>query len=113
LTYNYVRNTGDVAFLKEKIGNGTIMDSIVSEALFLDEMSKPITLIDYNTCDPQNKGSQSHLELRTPTEILNYTNVMPDLNGRRYLNFVLAARLSELAEEPRPGLLKRAEELKV
>jgi hypothetical protein len=113
LTYNYVRNTGDIAFLKEKIGKGTIIDSIVSEALFLDDLSKPVALIDYNICDPQHKGGQSHLELRTPVGRLNYTNVMPDLNGRRYLNYRLAARLAELAGKPNPDLLKRAEALKV
>ena len=112
LTYNYVRNTGDIEFLKEKIGSGTIIDSIVSEALFLDDISKPISLIDYNICDPQHKGGQSHLELRTPLGILNYTNVMPDLNGRRYLNYVLASRLSELAGKPRPDLLTRGRSTK-
>lgn len=112
LTYNYVRNTGDIAFLKEKIGKGTIIDSIVSEALFMDDLSKPVALIDYNACDPQKKGGQSHLELRTPIGKLNYTNVMPDLNGRRYLNYLLAARLSGLTGNPRPDLIDRAEELR-
>jgi hypothetical protein len=112
LAYHYIRNTGDIAFLNEKIGNGTILDSIVSEALYLDDLTKPIALINYNICDPQHKGGQSHLELRTPIGILNYTHVMPDLNGRRYLNYVLAARLSELVGKPRPDLLERAEELR-
>ena len=113
LTYNYIRNTGDVAFLNENIGGGLILDSIISEALYLDDMSKPVALVDYNTCDPKRRGGQSHLELRTPLGKLNYTNVMPDLNGRRYLNYVLAARLSELAGKPRIDLLERAEALKV
>jgi hypothetical protein len=113
LTYNYVRNTGDIAFLNEKIGNGTIIDSIVSEAMFQDDLSKPVAMIDYNTCDPQHKGGQSHLELRTPIGKLNYTNVMPDLNGRRYLNYVLAAELSELVGKPRPDLLERARALRL
>jgi hypothetical protein len=112
LTYHYVRNTGDVNFLNEKLGNGTVLDSIISEALFLDGMSKPIAMVDYNTCDPQHKGGHSHLELRTPIGKMNYTNVIPDLNGRRYLNYLFAARLSELTGKPRPDLLKRAEALK-
>ena len=112
LTYNYIKNTGDVEFLNEKIGNGTIIDSIISEALYLDNLDKPVAMVDYNTCDPQRRGGQSHLELRTPIGKLNYTNVMPDLNGRRYLNYILAAHLSELAGTPRPDLLKRAEDLK-
>jgi hypothetical protein len=113
LTYNYIINTGDIAFLNEKIGKGTIIDSIVSEALFRDDLSKPISLIDYNNTDPQHKGGQSHLELRTPIGKLNYTNVMPDLNGRRYLNYILAAGLSEMNGKPRPDLLERAGALKV
>jgi hypothetical protein len=113
LTYHYIRNTGDIAFLNEKIGNGTIIDSIVLEALFMDDLSKPVSLIDYNTCDPQHRGGQSHLELRTPIGKLNYTNVVPDLNGRRYLNYMLAARLSKLAGKPRPDLLERAGALKM
>ncbi len=112
LTYHYIRNTGDLAFLNEKLGDGTILDSIVSEALYLDDLSRPVALIDYNICDPQHKGGQSHLELRTPIGALNYTHVMPDLNGRRYLNYLLAARLSELVGKPRPDLLERAEELR-
>lgn len=112
LTYHYVKNTGDIAFLSEPIGNGTIMDSIISEAMFMDDLSKPVALIDYNTCDPQHKGGLSHLELRTPVGKLNYTNVMPDLNGRRYLNYILAARLAELAGKPRPDLPERARALK-
>jgi len=113
LAYHYIRNTGDIDFLNEKIGNGTILDTLVSEALYLDDLSRPVVLIDYNTCDPQRKGGQSHLELRTPIGKLNYTNIMPDLNGRRYLNYVLVARLSELAGKPRPDLLERAKALRV
>jgi hypothetical protein len=112
LTYHYVRNTGDVNFLNEILGDGTVLDSIISEALFLDDMSEPIAMVDYNTCDPQHKGGHSHLELRTPIGKMNYTNVIPDLNGRRYLNYLFAARLSELAGKPRPDLLIRAEALK-
>ena len=102
-----------MAFLNEKLGNGTVLDSIISEALFQDDPSKPVTLIDYNICDPQRMGGKSHLELRTPIGKLNYTNIMPDLNGRRYLNYVRAARLSELVGKPRLDLLERAEALKV
>ena len=71
-----------------------------------------ITLVDYNVCDPQRSGGKSHLELRTPLGKLNYTNVMPDLNGRRYMNYVLAARLSELAGRPGSDLLERSSRLR-
>lgn len=112
LAYHYVLNTGDVAFLSETLGEGTVLDAIVSEALYLDDPSKPVAMVDYGTCDPQGRGGQSHLELRTPLGALNYTNIMPDLNGRRYLNYVLAARLSALAGKPRDDLMERAGALK-
>ncbi|MFO1003418.1 MAG: hypothetical protein U0936_24055 [Planctomycetaceae bacterium] len=37
---------------------------------------------------------------------------MPDLNGRRYETYLLAAQLTELTGQPMPHLRQRAEELK-
>jgi hypothetical protein len=37
---------------------------------------------------------------------------MPDLNGRRYNNYVFAAELADLAGKPEPMLLRRATELR-
>lgn len=110
-TYHYVKNTGDLNFLGEQLGDGSILDAILSEACYLDDLSRPVALVDYNVCDPQHRGGQSHLEIRNPVGPLNYTNIMPDLNGRRYLNYVLAARLAEWAGMPRPELLDRAKAL--
>lgn len=110
LTYNYIKNTGDIAFLNETRGNSTILDEIISQALFLDDTTKPVSLVDYNICDPQKAGGASHLELRSERFIYRY--IMPDLNGRRYLNYENAAELSQLAGKPRLDLLKRAESLK-
>lgn len=112
LVYHYVLNTGDVGFLSEALGESTVLDGIISEAFHLDDVSKPVSMVDYGTCDPQGRGGQSHLELRTPPGALNYTNVMPDLNGRRYLNYVLAARLAEVAGKPQEELRERAGALK-
>jgi hypothetical protein len=113
LTYNYIKNTGDVAFLNDKLGNGTLLDSIISEALFMDNLSRPIALINYDTCDPQHRGGQSHLEIRHPVGKFGYTHVIPDLNGRRYINYTRAAELSGLVGKPRQDLLERASALKV
>ena len=113
LTYNYIKNTGDIAFLNEKLGNGTVLDSIISEALFMDDLSKPVVLINYDACDPQKMGGKSHLEIRHPVGKLNYTHVIPDLNGRRYMNYMRAAELSGLVGSPRPDLMERAESLKI
>jgi hypothetical protein len=113
LTYHYIKNTGDVAFLTEKMGNGTVLDTIISEALFMDDLSKNVALINYDTCDPQHNGGQSHLEIRHPVGKLGYTHIIPDVNGRRYINYTRAAELSELTGKPRPDLVERAESLKV
>jgi hypothetical protein len=110
LTYNYVKNTGDISFLNESVGSSTVLDEILSQALFFDNLSLPVSLIDYNTCDPQHAGGASHLELRSETYI--YRFIMPDLNGRRYLNYEYAAQLSLMAGKPRLDLLQRAESLK-
>lgn len=112
LAYNYIKNTGDVAFLNEKLGSGTVLDSIISEALFMDDLSNPVTLINYDDCDPQKRGGQNHLEIRFPIGKLNYTHVIPDVNGRRYINYIRVAELSGLVGKPRPDLVERAESLK-
>ena len=112
LVYHYVRNTGDVAFLNESLGKGTVLDSLISESLFMDDLSRPVALINYNDCDPQHRGGQSHLEIRFPVGKLNYTHVIPDLNGRRYSNYTRVAELSEIAGKPRPDLVERAKSLK-
>jgi hypothetical protein len=102
LVYYYVMLTGDTAFLKDTVDGHTILDHMIEHATYGDDPSKPVALIDYG-------ASNSHLELRKE---LKYNHVMPDLNGRRYNNFVFAAKLSEIMGTPRPDLLKRADELK-
>lgn len=103
LIYYYVKNTGDRAFLEEKVAGKTILEHALAHARFGDDPTKPIALIDYG-------ASNSHLELRRGYP---YNHVMPDLNGRRYANFLMAARLAELAGKPAPELLERAAALKV
>jgi hypothetical protein len=102
LVHYYVETTGDTAFLSESVNDKTILDWVVYHALVGDDLAKPVALIDYGP-------SNSHLELRKQYA---YNHVMPDLNGRRYNNYVFAARLSERVGRPRPDLLDRAEQLK-
>jgi hypothetical protein len=102
LTYFYVMLTGDVGFLAETVDGKTIADHMVIHAMYGDDVNKPIGLIDYS-------ASNSHLELRRG---LPYNHIMPDLNGRRYANYLRVATLCELAGKPMPHLRERAEMLK-
>jgi hypothetical protein len=102
LIYYHVKNTGDTAFLNETVSGKTILEHVIANALFGDDLTKPVALIDYGP-------SNSHLELRRG---FPYNHVMPDLNGRRYESYLLAAQLADLAGKPAPQLRRRAEELK-
>jgi hypothetical protein len=102
LTYYYVLLTGDTAFLEDTVNGKSIRDHMVLQAMFGDDPAKPIALIDYGP-------SNSHLELRRRYA---YNHVMPDLNARRYANYLRAATLCELAGKPAPFLQERAALLK-
>jgi hypothetical protein len=102
MIYYYVKNTGDIRFLREKVAGKTVLEHAIINATLGDEPAKPVAMIDYGS-------SNSHLELRRG---LPYNHVMPDLNGRRYNNYVFAAELAELAGNPEPTLRQRAEQLK-
>lgn len=102
LIYFYVKHTGDLSFLNEELEGRTILQHVVSNALFGDDLDQPVRLIDYGP-------SNSHLELRRG---FPYNHVMPDLNGRRFDSYLRAAELLELVGKPMPQLRQRAEELK-
>ncbi len=102
LIYYYVKNTGDTAFLHERVGGKSVLDWVIQNAMHGDDPSKPVQLIDYG-------ASNSHLELRRG---FPYNHVMPDLNGRRYMNYQMAAELCALMGKPEPYLKERAEALK-
>jgi hypothetical protein len=102
LVYYYVLVTGDTAFLDDSVNGRSILDHMIEHATYGDDASNPVALIDYGE-------SNSHLELRKD---LKYNHVMPDLNGRRYNNYIFAAKLSEKMGKPRPDLIARAEALK-
>ena len=103
LVYFYVQLTGDVGFLSQQVHGRTIMDHMLEQALALDDPEKPVALINYGP-------SNSHLELRRKPNY--YNHVMPDLNGRRYDNYMRVAELAEVYGEPKTFLAERAEALK-
>jgi hypothetical protein len=102
LVYHYVQITGDTAFLAEVVNGKTVLQHVLDNAVFLDNLSQPVGLIDYGP-------SGSDLELRG---IYTYNHVMPDLNGRRYASYRFAAQLAEIGGNPAPWLLDRAAALK-
>lgn len=104
LIYYHVKNTGDVAFLNDVVNGKTVLEHAFVNAMYGDDPTKPVAMIDYGP-------SNSHLELRRG---IPYNHAMPDLNGRRYQNYVLAAELADVAGDIKTAtqLRKRAEELK-
>jgi hypothetical protein len=100
--YYYILLTGDAAFLKDTVGGKTILDWVIYQAMVGDDLSRPVALIDYG-------NGNHHLELRGK---YRYDNYLPDLNGRRYDNYVAAYHLSVLGGQPAPYLLERAAALK-
>lgn len=102
LTHFYVLLTGDTGFLREQVDGKSIRDHIVTQAMFGDDASKPVSLIDYGP-------SNSHLELRRRYA---YNHVMPDLNARRYASYLRTATLCDLDGHPAPFLRERAAALK-
>jgi hypothetical protein len=102
LVYYYVKNTGDLAFLDERVEDKSVLEWILLNAMYGDDPAKPVDLIDYGP-------SNSHLELRRGYP---YNHVMPDLNGRRYASYMWASELAEAAGKPAPYLKERAEALK-
>lgn len=105
--YHYVKLTGDRAFLDVEVEDGkTVLDAMVESALLLDDISKPVRLVDYGV---DYGASNSHLELRRE---FRYNHVMPDMNGRRYNNYKRVSELCAWAGKPQPVLMKRAAALK-
>jgi len=102
LIYFYVLETGDTGFLKESVNGKTILEWAVQNATWGDDLKNPLALIDYG-------NGNHHLELRHE---LRYDYVLPDLNGRRYLNYTRVAELAGMSGEDASYLRSRAKELK-
>lgn len=102
LVYYYVLNTGDVAFLRESLQGKTILQWVLWNATWGDDLQRPVQLIDYG-------NGNHHLELRHD---IRYDHIVPDLNGRRYLNYKWAAALAAIAGEDASYLHDRADQLK-
>ena len=99
--YYYVVLTGDVAFLDEKVDGKTILEHVIQQATYGDDVTKPVQLIDYGT-------NRNLLELKLTKA---YEGVVPSPNGERCWSYRAADELAKLAGKPSPGLSKRADAL--
>jgi len=107
--YHYLQFSGDTALLRVKVkDNKTVLDLMIDFALFGDDTSKPVALLDYTKFGESN----DHLELRKTNQGFIYDFVIPDVNGRRYWTYDKVSQMCQLAGEPRPYLMERAAELK-
>lgn len=103
MIYFHILHTGETEFLDEVVDGRTIAEWAAFHALVGDDLNGPQKLMDYG-----DEG-KSHLELRRKYV---YKGIMPDLNARRYHNYVRAYRLSCIAGKPNDVLLERADALK-
>jgi len=103
LIYYYVLHSGDVEFLKENLEGKSIFEHVLENALWGDQLDKPVSLIDYGT------EGENHLELRRG---FPYRGVLPDVNALRYQTYLRAFELSKLTGRQNDILIERAESLK-
>ena len=101
MVYHHIRATGQTEFLFEQVGNRTVLEWMRFHAYVCDDLSKEADLYDYG-----EKGN-SHLELHHNGNG-PYNGIMPDLNARRYLNYMRVYELTVLAGQPDENLPKRA-----
>ncbi len=99
MVYYHVLFTGDKEFLSETVNGKTVLDWMRFHARVCDDGSPENALFDYGP------GGRQHLELRRG---FLYDGVMPDLNARRYLNYVRAYELTKAAGQPDEELPRRA-----
>jgi hypothetical protein len=115
LVYYYVSITGDQSLLSEAVTCDVITKTVIEwmeyHATVRDDLTKPVALVDYGP------GGWNHLELpsprpTTPDFIPVYEGILPDLNGRRYLNYIRADSLRRLVGGQTVDLRARAAALK-
>lgn len=103
MVYYHVLFTGDKEFLFEKVADKTVLEWMRFHAYVCDDVTKDIALYDYG------EGGKAHLELRREYV---YNGIMPDLNARRFMNYMRVYALTVAAGQPDELLPKRAALLK-
>ena len=103
LIYYYVQLTGDEKFLQEIVGDKSILEWVIYQALYGDRLEESANLIDYG-------NGNHHLELRRE---YRYDNYLPDMNARRYPVYLAAEKLCDIAGyKTEVDFRDRAEKLK-
>lgn len=105
MVYYHVLFTGDKGFLHEMAGDRTVIEWMKFHAFVCDDLTKDVQLYDYG-----QQGDQ-HLEIHF-YDNGPYNGIMPDLNARRYRNYMLAYELTKVAGQPDERLPERAAQLK-
>lgn len=105
MVYYHVLFTGEKEFLFEKVGNKTVLEWMRFHAYICDDLSQEVSLFDYG------EGGNAHLEIQHwgngP-----YNGIMPDLNARRYMNYMRVYALTKAAGCPDETLPRRAAALR-
>ena len=122
MVYHHVLTTGDKDFLYEKVNGKTIIDHMIEQAYVCDDLSREVSLYDYGIgrLEPRRPGwrgadyiwygeGNAHLELRNG---YTYNGIIPDLNARRYMNYMRVYELTKVAGAPDERLPERAAALK-
>lgn len=105
MVYHHIAATGEVEFLHEQVGERTVLEWMRYHAYVCDDVSKEVELYDYGI------GGNAHLEMAYYNNG-PYNGIMPDLNARRYMNYMRAYTLTKLAGKPDEMLRERAQALK-
>ncbi len=103
MVYYHVLFTGEKDFLFEKVGDKTVLEWMRYHAYVCDDGTPGNKLYDYG------EGGKAHLELRRG---IVYNGIMPDLNARRYMNYMRVYELTKIAGQPDENLPKRAVQIK-
>jgi hypothetical protein len=101
LIHNYVLLTGDRAFLNESINGKTVWEQAYERAIYRDDLSRPVELIDYGT-------NYNLLEMKRTED---YTHFVPSPNAERCWSYRAVDEMAGWAGRPPPGLSQRAAEL--
>lgn len=103
MVYYHVLFTGEKEFLQSMVEGKTVLEWMKHYAYACDNGEDGNSLFDYG------KSGFDHLELRRG---ILYDGIMPDLNARRYMNYMRVWELCNIAAEPDDNLRERAKGLK-
>lgn len=101
MVYHHVLATGDKDFLHERVGERTVIEWMRYSAYVCDDVSKEVELYNYGV------NGNVHLELSSWNNG-PYNGIIPDLNARRYMNYMRVYELTKVAGTPDEELPKRA-----